>query len=89
MSNNLPATREPVTLLEAQRVGAEANKLVQLRDMLTSGVSASISVDLGKGNGTVTLPLTSNEREAVLGLLMERSETFLASFGVVPKEPLT
>jgi hypothetical protein len=82
MSDNLPATREPLTLFEAQRVGAEANKLVQLRDMLDASVAASLTVDLSKGNGTVTLPLTSDEREGVLSLLMERSGVFLSSFGV-------
>lgn len=83
MSRLLPVVipdREPLTEAEALRIGASAQRLGQLRDILghTAG-GAKFAVGT---QGTYTFTLSSTEAQSCIALLMEREMAFLSSFNV-------
>lgn len=72
--------REPLTLSEARRVGATANRLTNLLDLIGKAKGGSIAVQTP--TGTVSLSLVASDVIAALSLLAERDSTFLVSFNV-------
>lgn len=77
--------REPMTLTEARRVGAAANRLGLLRDALRDAVAGTLTVKTERSS-TQSIPLYSLDTEAMLSLLIEREEQFLVSMGVGIRE---
>lgn len=92
MPTNLPMVvpdREPLTELEARRIGDSAYRLAKLRNMQKLDgpfdLMATESVGggpWGSGVSRVGYRLTKLEAEATLALLIERETLFLASFNV-------
>lgn len=72
--------REPMTLAEARRVGATANRLTNLRGLINEATGGSITVTTRKGS--ISLALTGVDVIAALSLLAEHDEVFLSSFNV-------
>lgn len=73
--------REPITLVEAMRIGQSASRLQNLttyrdRTVTSGGISIQTS------NGTFSVALSRIDTEAVLALLIEREQAFLAAFNV-------
>jgi len=84
---SLPAVlpdREPLTLAEARRIGATANRLVNLRGLLADARGGSLTVNTR--SGAVSLTLDANDIIAALALLAERDVAFLSSFNVETNE---
>lgn len=69
-----------MTEAEARRLGAEANRMAQVRTLRADCKGGSLTVTTS--NGTVAMSLASVDVEALLELLMERSGAFLTAFDV-------
>lgn len=91
--SNLPAVkpdREPMTEMEAMLVGDSAYRLAKLRRMLREAETVGGTLTVGSATQWVSPPsirLGNNDLQAVLALLIEREELFLASFNVSVERP--
>lgn len=90
MSISLPMVvpdREPLTELEARKIGDSSYRLAKLRKIqkLTGPFDLSATDYSHNGNARWGLRLTTLEAEAILALLIEREVLFLASFNVSVK----
>lgn len=78
--------REPMTELEARRVGETALRLAQLRALLRHADSGG-SITAGAGYTAQSRFLGSADLQAALAFLIERDEMFLASFNIKIERP--
>jgi len=91
LPTNLPTVvpdREPLTELEARKVGDSSYRLAKLRRMRTHERFALTANEASNGMSYASsYPLSPMDAEAVLALLIERETLFLASFNVKIENP--
>lgn len=79
--------REPLTELEARRVGQSAIRLARFRYLLKEAANSTGNISVGSGYNAKSQALGNLELTAALSLLIEREELFLASFNVKIERP--
>lgn len=70
-----------LTEREVRLAGSTSHRLLSLRGTLRQGV-ASGTFTVSTSNGTVSLPITSVDTEALIALLIERDEAFLTGLNI-------
>ena len=79
--------REPLTELEARRIGASAQRLARYRFLLTKADrGGALNATPGEGQ-LFGENLGSDDLKAALAFLIEREELFLASYNVKIDRP--
>ena len=79
--------REPLTELEAMRIGNAATRLARLRHLHNEAEKVGGSIVVGSGYTAKNIMLAGIDLQAALAFLMERDELFLASFNVTIERP--
>lgn len=71
-----------MTEREVRTAGLTSNRLCTFRGMLRQGIEGSTLSIKTRGGGTVAMPMSSIDTEALIGLLKERDETFLIALNI-------